>query len=164
MPDMEQEKTGSSRESWLPSLEDQVKQQQMSALNLNVRDPSDDEVNVYRKARVRKDLSNGLIMPSSMHYSIQHMGRHFAYGHLPEELQGVSMRFAQLAQFLVDSCLYGPELTESLRKLWEAKNSAVLHAGYLHGLRQDFSSNYADRIEELMDNFEPETMNKQYRK
>jgi hypothetical protein len=77
------------------------------------------------------DLSEGLIVTPNRHPSIQHMAKHFAYGHLPEDLQEVSSQFASLGQFLLDTQADSPELTEALRKLWEAKNCAVLNAGFL---------------------------------
>ncbi len=79
------------------------------------------------------DLSQGLIIGANRHPGIRHLSKHFAYGHLPPHLQKISMRFAGLAQYLVDTLPDGPELTESLRKVWEAKNCAVLHAGFLSG-------------------------------
>ncbi|HEY2455612.1 MAG TPA: hypothetical protein VGI71_23955 [Scandinavium sp.] len=83
-----------------------------------------------------RDLSYGLQVSLNHHQSVQHMARHFGYGHLPPELREVSKQFAELGQYLVDHMRSGPELTEALRKLWESKNSAVLHAGFLEGLRK----------------------------
>ena len=77
------------------------------------------------------DLSEGLVVSDTRHPSIRHMAKHFRYSHLPETLQAVSLQFASLGQFLVDTQNDTPELTEALRKLWEAKNCAVLNAGFL---------------------------------
>lgn len=77
------------------------------------------------------DLSQGLRISPLRHPSTVRMGKYFAYGHLPEDLQKVSYEFAWLGQTLVDLLQDSPELTESLRKLWEAKNQAVLAAGFL---------------------------------
>lgn len=77
------------------------------------------------------DLSNGLVISSSRHPSIRQMGKYFAYGHLPPKLQAISVEFALIGQFMVDYFKDCPELTETLRKLWEAKNQAVLAAGFL---------------------------------
>lgn len=79
------------------------------------------------------ELANGLDVETDRHTGVRHLAKHFAFGHLPEHLQEISRRFAELGQFLVESQHDGPELTEALRKLWEAKNCAVLHAGFLSG-------------------------------
>ena len=76
-------------------------------------------------------LKDGLKFRRLRHPSTEHFGPHFAFGHLPPHLQEVSRRFAQLAQFLVNSQKDGPELTVALRKLWESKNCAVIHAGFI---------------------------------
>lgn len=62
------------------------------------------------------------------HPSIQHFKHHFDYGHLLPRLKDTSRPFKALAQDLIDSLPDDPELTIALRKLWEAKNSAVLIA------------------------------------
>lgn len=80
---------------------------------------------------VFEDLKDGLRVSENRHPSTKHMAKHFRFGHLPPDLQLVSRQFALLGQFLVDHLLDGPELTEALRKLWESKNSTVLHAGFL---------------------------------
>ena len=76
-------------------------------------------------------LANGLRISSSRHSGTKHFGPHFAFGHLPMHLQEVSRGFAKLAQSLVDNLMDGPELTTALRHLWDSKNSAVLHAGFI---------------------------------
>lgn len=56
----------------------------------------------------------------------------FAYTHLPEPLQLVSIAFCELAERLSDTLDSGPERTVALRKLLEAKDAAVrakLHPG-----------------------------------
>ena len=79
-------------------------------------------------------LANGLIIAKDRHPSVQHMAPLFAFGHLPPALGQISAQFAHLAQYMVNNTIDGPELTETLRKLWEAKNCAVVHAGFLGGL------------------------------
>lgn len=49
----------------------------------------------------------------------------FAYEHLPEHLQTVSKPFGDLAAQLVGMLPRNPERTVALRKLLEAKDSAV---------------------------------------
>jgi hypothetical protein len=69
---------------------------------------------------------------SGRHLSTQHFAVHFNYEHLPAQLQPVSKVFHDAVDQLLDLCNDGPELTAALRKLWEAKNSAVLHSGFLN--------------------------------
>lgn len=49
----------------------------------------------------------------------------FAYRHLPEKLQAVSMHFHDLARRIVAELPRNPERTVALRKLLEAKDCAV---------------------------------------
>ena len=49
----------------------------------------------------------------------------FAYEHLPEDLQEVSMNFYRLAYHIVKFLPRNPERTVALRKLLEAKDCAV---------------------------------------
>jgi hypothetical protein len=49
----------------------------------------------------------------------------FAWNHLPEHLAYVSKRFQELAEDIVDTLPPNPERTVCLRKLLEAKDSAV---------------------------------------
>jgi len=65
------------------------------------------------------------------HAGTKHFSRMFAYDHLPPHLQAVSKPCHDLAQQMVDLLPDGPELTAGLRSLWEAKNSFVVHAGFL---------------------------------
>lgn len=51
--------------------------------------------------------------------------RYFEYDHLPERLQLVSRSFWQLAYWIEDNVLAGPEKSVALRKLLEAKDAAV---------------------------------------
>lgn len=62
------------------------------------------------------------------HPSVSRLRRLFEFDHLPEHLQSVSSLFAGLAVQLLGVLPDQPELTEALRKLWEAKNLAVLAA------------------------------------
>jgi len=50
---------------------------------------------------------------------------YFAYKHLLPELQAVSQRFYELAEFIVDELPNSAERTVALRKLLEAKDAAV---------------------------------------
>lgn len=77
------------------------------------------------------NLSDGLRISPLRHSSTMRMGKYFAYRHLPPKLQTISQEFAWTAQVMVDLLMDSPELTETLRKLWEAKNQAVLAAGFL---------------------------------
>ena len=62
-----------------------------------------------------------------VHPATEQKLNHFAYGHLPPNLQQVSAPFHDLAHKLVHELeLAGPELTIALSKLWEAKNNAVM--------------------------------------
>lgn len=51
--------------------------------------------------------------------------QYFAYEHLPEHLQAVSLRFHQLAVEMVGRTAPGPEQSAGLRKLLEAKDCFV---------------------------------------
>jgi hypothetical protein len=55
---------------------------------------------------------------------------HFAYDHLPGELQLVSRIFAEAAQQVIELVAPGPDRTVAVRKLWEAKNCAVIQNGF----------------------------------
>ncbi len=50
---------------------------------------------------------------------------YFGYIHLTGDLQTVSMQFAQLARFVIDTVPRNQERTVALRKLLEAKDAAV---------------------------------------
>jgi hypothetical protein len=62
------------------------------------------------------------------HPSVVHFAHHFDHDHLPPNLASVSSPFHDLAQDLVDRLPDDPELSSALRKLWDAKNSAVMVA------------------------------------
>lgn len=51
--------------------------------------------------------------------------RYFHFAHLPPQLQLVSMKFCELAAFIVQSLPRNAERTVALRKLLEAKDAAV---------------------------------------
>lgn len=59
------------------------------------------------------------------HPSVAHFGPLFAYAHLPEHLQRISLPFAELAVGLLGLVPDGPELSVALRKLLESKDCAV---------------------------------------
>lgn len=72
--------------------------------------------------------------PEKPHFVISEnrMLKWFAYTHLPEHLQAVSMPFAKLAEHIDRTIPPGPEQSVALRKLLEAKDAAVraaLHPG-----------------------------------
>ena len=76
-----------------------------------------------------------------MHPSTEAILRHFAFGHLPPELQAVSKPFHDLAQELAGK-LDGPELTAGLRKLLEAKDCfvrAALEPGFKDRVHANFT-------------------------
>ncbi|WP_174545624.1 hypothetical protein [Nocardiopsis dassonvillei] len=56
------------------------------------------------------------------------MLKYFKYDHLPEHLQDVSARFADLAHWIHHALPPGDETTTALRKLLEAKDCAVRSA------------------------------------
>ena len=49
----------------------------------------------------------------------------FDSAHLPTPLRDVSMKFAEVARFIVEELPSNPERTAALRKLLEAKDCAV---------------------------------------
>lgn len=51
--------------------------------------------------------------------------RFFRFKHLAETQAGVSMRFANMAIYVVNNVTRSPERTVTLRKLLEAKDAAV---------------------------------------
>ncbi len=53
------------------------------------------------------------------------VARHFAYTHLPTELQGFSQPCYRVAMVMIRDLPDGPELTAGLRKLLEAKDCFV---------------------------------------
>lgn len=84
--------------------------------------------------RTDDPLANGLIVSPQRNPNIIRMAQYFRYGHLPKALQDISCQYAALAQSMVDAFNDGPELTEMLKKLWEAKNLAVIAAGFIGSL------------------------------
>lgn len=65
---------------------------------------------------------------SGRHPAVAAMAGRFAYAHLPQYLQAVSKPFHDLAVQLTEMIPDSPELVETLRKLWETKNCAVIAA------------------------------------
>lgn len=51
--------------------------------------------------------------------------KYFAYEHLPEHLQMISMPFGVLADEILKATKPGPEQSVALRKLLESKDAAV---------------------------------------
>ncbi|MCK2242158.1 MULTISPECIES: hypothetical protein [unclassified Crossiella] len=62
---------------------------------------------------------------ANRHPSTQHLGRFFAYSHLPEHLQAPAQVIHDAAADLLALVPDGPELTTGLRKLLEAKDCMV---------------------------------------
>lgn len=54
--------------------------------------------------------------------------RWFSYDHLPPRLREVSAQFTNLARWIDESLVQGPEKSTSLRRLLEAKDAAVRQA------------------------------------
>lgn len=71
-----------------------------------------------------------MIVPEDRHPGTRHFAPLFRYDHLPEHLQAVSKPIHDVAELMINTLQDGPELTVGLRKLWEAKNSLVVHAGF----------------------------------
>lgn len=69
-------------------------------------------------------------MDHTRHPSTTHFAALFRYDHLPPHLQAVSKPIHDVAEHMIAMLPDGPELTVGLRKLWEAKNSFVVHAGF----------------------------------
>lgn len=69
---------------------------------------------------------------SARRSDVRHFEPLFRWNHLPEPLARVSRIFAVAAQELLDVSEHdSPALVDALRKLWEAKNSAVVHNGFV---------------------------------
>lgn len=62
---------------------------------------------------------------ANRHPSVAHFEPLFAFEHLPQPLQDVSMEFALTAEKVLQLVPDGPELTAGLRKLLEAKDCVV---------------------------------------
>lgn len=59
---------------------------------------------------------------------VQRLLGHFANDHLPPHLAHIAAIFRDTAHQLADELTAGPELCMALRRLWDAKNCAVMHA------------------------------------
>lgn len=60
------------------------------------------------------------------HPGTQHVMQYFEFGHLAQnELQLMSSKCGELAEWMVENLPDSPELTEGLRKLLEAKDCFV---------------------------------------
>ena len=59
------------------------------------------------------------------HPATQEKARWFDYEHLPSEQRQVSVEFARLAQTMIARLKDGPQLTITLQRLIDAKDSAV---------------------------------------
>lgn len=68
-------------------------------------------------------------MLRTRHAATQSAMRRFEYGHLPAgPIRTTSVFVCSLAMEMVMKLQDGPDLTDGLRKLWEAKNSFVFQA------------------------------------
>lgn len=68
-------------------------------------------------------------MLQTRHPATQLAMRRFEYGHLPSgPLRTTSVFVCSLAMEMVTKLKDGPDLTDGLRKLWEAKNCFVFQA------------------------------------
>lgn len=65
------------------------------------------------------------IITATRHPSTVQIMRHFAWSHLPVDLQSVSKGCADLALLMLSKCPDGPELTAGLRHLLESKDCFV---------------------------------------
>lgn len=63
--------------------------------------------------------------PTAEQIEAEPMLRWFAYSHLPERLQPISVVFAGAASWVASEIARSPERTVALRKLLEAKDAAV---------------------------------------
>lgn len=65
------------------------------------------------------------IITATRHPATIQIMRHFAWSHLPVDLQSVSKGCADLALLMLSKCPDGPELTAGLRHLLESKDCFV---------------------------------------
>lgn len=65
------------------------------------------------------------IDPKNQLIQSEHIMQFFAFDHLPQHLQDVSIPFRDLAHFIVNALPRNPERTVALRKLLESKDAAV---------------------------------------
>jgi hypothetical protein len=82
------------------------------------------------EARKAENLQTQGIHPAPSGFSEQQLKddpilRHFHFAHLPEQLRGTSVKFYELAWFIISTVPRNPERTVALRKLLEAKDAAV---------------------------------------
>lgn len=87
------------------------------------------------RPEIKEDILSGLV-PGSANYLVDqlnpgrlagvlHMIDRFAWDHLPPNLAAVSEPFGRLAVTVANGP-QNPDTTDALRKLWEAKNAAVV--------------------------------------
>lgn len=72
------------------------------------------------------DRTMARIASDGMHPDTQQLAALFDYDHLPPHLAEISKSFAALAATCLQTTPDGFMLRETLRKLWEAKNCAVV--------------------------------------
>lgn len=65
------------------------------------------------------------IIAAGRHPGVVSLMRHLSYAHLPAKIRLVVEPFSHLARTMIDMLPDSPELTESLRKLVEAKDCAA---------------------------------------
>jgi endogenous inhibitor of DNA gyrase (YacG/DUF329 family) len=75
-----------------------------------------------RKWAIKNQLTP---MEATMEHIENPIMKYFEYAHLPERLQAVSKPIGELAKSMDANLVEGPEKTEGLRKLLEAKDCLV---------------------------------------
>lgn len=80
---------------------------------------------VTAEAKVVRALDRAAAARAAFLLNVFPLLRHFEWSHLPEDLAAVSLQFCELAYQMADALPEGPEATECLRKLMEAKDCAV---------------------------------------
>lgn len=60
-----------------------------------------------------------------MDTSLEFLSQFFSYQHLPPHLAAISKPFFELSEIIRTTLPYGPERSEAMRKLLEAKDCAV---------------------------------------
>jgi hypothetical protein len=75
-----------------------------------------------------KEVKRRLIMisdPQPMHPSLRKLVNSFVNPNLPPHLRGISEKYKELVDYLVENCPHNADLTVGIRKLWESKNAAI---------------------------------------
>lgn len=85
---------------------------------------------LVRTGQQASSLKSGVIHPAPSGFSEQQLKddpilRHFHFAHLPDDLRATSVKFYELAWFIISVVPRNAERTVVLRKLLEAKDAAV---------------------------------------